>query len=134
MKKKFVLVFMSCFISLIIYGQTSETLEIIEPNDQSSVVQRPVVEGKLMKSNLDVWIIVHPLEVSDYWVQPKANVKADSTWKTIIHIGRPGSVDFGKLFEIKAFAGVKSELHEGQVLNDWPKAKYSSQLIEVTRK
>ncbi|MFC2104786.1 hypothetical protein ACFLS4_05495 [Bacteroidota bacterium] len=133
MKSKIVLFLVFGFITLTIYGQTSKNLEIIEPKDQSLVGQRPIVKGVLTESNFDVWIIVHPLEVSDFWVQPKAGVKADSTWKAMIHIGRPGSVDIGKLFEIKAFAGVEIELYEGKVLNDWPKAKYSSQLIEVTR-
>ena len=92
------------------------------------------MEGTVTDSNVRVWVIVHPMEVSDYWVQPSITVKENGSWKVKIYIGRPGSVDVGKQFEIMAVANPKDNLKEGDVLSGWPEAQAKSQVIEVTRK
>ena len=51
-----------------------------------------------------------------------------------IHIGRPGSIDVGKAFEIRAVGNPDDELREGKILPNWPKARAISDVIEVTRK
>ena len=109
-------------------------LRITAPLDKTDVPNRPLVEGKVADPNAKVWIIVHPMEVSDYWVQPKISVKNDGTWRTIIYIGRPGEIDVGKMFELMAVADPKVKLKEGDVLSGWPDARWKSQIIEVIRK
>lgn len=109
-------------------------LRITEPRDSTSVFERPFIKGTVTESSTKVWIIVHPMEVSDYWVQPNVTVREGGTWKVIIYIGRPGTIDVGKQFEIMAVANPKVSLFEGKVLNEWPEAQAKSQVIEVIRK
>jgi hypothetical protein len=55
------------------------------------------------------------------------------SWKVMIHIGHPGSVDVGKHFEVRAVANPTTSLREGQVLDAWPDAEAMSNVIELTR-
>ena len=107
---------------------------ISSPPDGSTVDRRPIVEGTVSDPTASVWVVVHPLEVSDYWVQPRINVRDSGSWKVQIHIGRSGSIDVGKLFEIRAVANPDVVLHEGKVLDGWPKAAAISNMIEIIRK
>ncbi len=107
---------------------------ISSPTDGSPVGQRPIVKGTVSDPNASVWVVVHPLEVSDYWVQPRITVRDSGSWKVQIHIGRPGSVDVGKLFEVRAVANPEVELREAKVLGGWPRAAAISNVIEVIRK
>lgn len=109
-------------------------LRITAPPDKSEVPERPFVEGTVADPKAKVWVIVHPMAVSDYWVQPSVAVKEDGTWKVKIYIGRPGSIDVGEQFEIMAVANPKVKLKEGDVLSGWPEAQGKSEVIEVTRK
>ena len=114
--------------------EAPKMLRITAPPDKSQVLERPFVEGRVADPNVRVWVIVHPMEVGDYWVQPSVTIKEDGAWKVKIYIGRPGNIDVGKQFEIMAVANPKVELKEGKVLKGWPEAQWKSQVIEVTRK
>ena len=107
---------------------------ISSPTDGSPVGQRPIVEGTVSDPTASVWVVVHPLEVSDYWVQPRITVRDSGSWKVQIHIGRPGSLDVGKLFEVRAVANPDVDLREGRVLDGWPKAAAISNMVEFIRK
>jgi len=109
-------------------------LRITTPHDKAQVPERPTAEGTVADPNAKVWVIVHPMEVSDYWVQRNVTVKEDGAWKGKIYIGSPGSIDVGKQFEILAVANPKIKLSEGNILNGWPDAEWKSQVIEVSRK
>lgn len=129
------MVALSISIVSIVNGQPNEAqLYIIEPKDGDRVPERPYISGKVADSNAEVWIIVHPMEVSDYWVQPKPSVRADGSWKASVYVGRPSGIDEGKRYEIRAIVGPKLQLKEGDVLSGWPEAKWTSDLIEVIRK
>lgn len=117
----------------VVVGLQSQ-LRIIEPPDGAKVPERPFVKGTVADPNAEVWVIVHPMDGSDYWVQPRPTVKEDGTWKVKIYIGRPGAVDVDKHFEIMAVANPGEDLNEGDVLNGWPKAQWKSQIVEVIRK
>ncbi len=108
-------------------------IEIKTPPNNSKVLERPIVEGVVVDSLSDVWVVVHPLETSDYWVQPNVSIKKDGTWKVQIYIGRPGAQDINKHFEIMAIANPASKLKEGDILIGWPEAQWKSPLIEVIR-
>jgi hypothetical protein len=107
---------------------------IIEPRDGDLVPNRPYIEGIVIDPEFEVAIIVHPMEVSDYWVQPIPSVKRDGTWKASIYVGRPGGIDAGKHFEIMAVADSEKQLKEGDILTSWPEARWKSEIIEVIRK
>lgn len=83
---------------------------------------------------MKVWVVIHPMEASDYWVQPSLTVKNDGTWKVMIYVGRPGRIDVGKQFEVMAVANPKVNLKEGDVLSGWPEAEWKSEVIELIRK
>ena len=131
-KSVFVIAFLLVTISIVSGQQLN--LRITAPLDKAKVSERPYVEGNVSDANVKVWVIVHPMDVSDYWVQPSVTVKENGSWKVKIYIGRPGAMDVGKQFEIMAVANPKDKLKEGDVLSGWPEAQAKSQVIEVTRK
>jgi len=108
-------------------------IRIKAPAQDERVPERPFVEGSVSDVKATVWVIVHPMDVSDYWVQPAVSVRESSTWKVKIYVGRPGAQDKGKHFEIKAVANPRVQLREGQVIDAWPEAQSESQVIEVVR-
>ena len=110
------------------------TVEITSPVDGSSVGERPYVEGSVSSRQAAVWVVVRPMESSDYWVQPRVTVRSDGGWKVKIYVGRPGAVDVGKDFEVRAVANPRRKLTEGQVLDDWPASEAISNVVEVVRK
>lgn len=133
MKSLFVVIFLLAAISAV-KGQQQVNLRITDPEDKTKVPIRPYIEGTTTDINSKVRVIVHPMEVSDYWVQPNVSVKENGSWKVKIYIGRPGSIDVGKQFEIMAVANPKKSIKEGDVLSGWPDSQAKSQIIEVTRK
>jgi hypothetical protein len=111
-----------------------ENITIKSPSDGASVPERPIVEGVVMDKTAQVWVIVHPMETSDYWVQPKVTVRKEGLWRVQVYIGRPGNIDVGKHFEMMSVANPKQMLREGKVLGTWPEAQSQSEVIEVIRK
>lgn len=64
-------------------------LRIKVPVQNERVPERPFVERTLSDPKATVWVIVHPMEISNYWVQPTVSVMENSTWKVKIYVGRP---------------------------------------------
>lgn len=108
-------------------------VRITAPTDGQQVSERPFVEGTVADPSADVWVVIHPMEISEYWVQPAITVKEDGRWKVQVYVGRPGTVDVGKHFEVRAFAQPTTKLKEGR-RTEWPEAKWKSNAIEVIRK
>jgi hypothetical protein len=108
------------------------TIKITKPAEGESVGDLAEVEGKVSDKKVKVWIIVRPLETTEYWVQGDADVNADGAWSGQAHIGRPGD-DFRKRFAIRVVANPKAELHKGQVLTRWPAAEASSDVVKITK-
>jgi hypothetical protein len=109
-------------------------VSIARPQNGDTVPERPYVAGKVSNPKAAVWVIIHPMEVSDYWVQPQLTVNPDGTWRVSIYVGRPGNVDAGKRYEIMAIANPKRPLKEGDVMRYWPDAESKSEVVEVVRK
>lgn len=109
-------------------------IEIKSPPDNSKVPERPTVEGTIIDPSANISVVVHPMETSDYWVQPDVSIKKDGNWKVKIYIGRPGNLDIGKQFEIMAVGNPYSKLKEGDILSGWPDVEWKSPVIEVTRR
>jgi hypothetical protein len=113
------------------HGETLE-VAITKPSSGAVVPERPDIAGIVTESSVVVWVVVHPLKVADYWVQPRLTVGNDGSWRVKVYIGRPDR-DHGEEFEIMAVANPRRRLHEGDILPYWPKAKARSNVIEVTR-
>lgn len=113
--------------------QPTTDLQISTPVS-GAVTWRPRVEGRVSDPKLEVWVIVHPVGLSSYWVQPPVSVRRDGRWRVSVYIGRAGDIDVGKRFEIMAIADPKQKLTEGRVFSEWPKAKWRSDVVTVVRK
>jgi hypothetical protein len=107
-------------------------VRITGPVDETAVAERAFIEGTVADAGMRVWVIVHPTEAGDYWVQQAASVRDDGTWKVQAHLGEPGTKS-GTHFEVRAVANPKAQLSEGKVLDRWPESQWMSQIIEVTR-
>ena len=82
-KMIFVIVFLMVIIS-IANGQQLN-IRINAPLDKAIISERPYIEGTVSDSNVKVWVIVHPMDVSDYLVQPSVTVKENGAWKVKIY-------------------------------------------------
>jgi len=111
----------------------SSKIRLTVPLDRAKVTERPLVEGVVADVGAEVWVVVHPLEVSDYWVQPPITVRQDGSWGVQVYIGRPGMIDVGKHFEVMACANPYLQLWEGLVLSNWPKAEWKSNVVRIVR-
>lgn len=114
--------------------EQNDKIRITEPKDGDLVGYRPYIQGTVADPDAEVWVIVHPINLSAYWVQPSVSVKGDGTWKVELYMGRAGDIDVGKQFEILAVANPKAMLNEADVLSSWPNAQWNSQVIKVTRR
>jgi hypothetical protein len=124
------------YFSSVLYLAAAQNVNIVikSPSEGASVPKRPIVEGVVKDKNAQVWVIIHPMETADYWVQPRFTVRNQGLWKVQVYIGRPGIIDVGKHFEIMAVANPRQMLREGKVLGSWPEAQSQSEIIEVVRK
>lgn len=116
MKKLFVLFAILCAFATAVVEAQSVTIS--SPNSGSNAAYRQIVSGTV-NPNLQVWVVVHPLDTSNYWVQPKITVQ-NKKWDVVVYLGRQGNADVGKLFEIRAVASPKDQLWEGKILSSWP--------------
>lgn len=109
------------------------TVTIQDPADSVQVAHRQEIKGKVSDPNADVWIVIHPIESSGFWVQPPVTVKDDGSWRVVVYFGEEGSKHVGTRFEVRAFANPIGNIAEGKT-TQWPKATAKSNVIEVTRK
>jgi hypothetical protein len=113
---------------------SAQAISITSPRANEQVPERPAVEGTVADPKATVMVVVHPTETSDYWVQPRPSKRDDGSWKVSVYIGRPGSVDVGKRFEVVAVSNPKQPLKEGDTLDTWPDAAARSAMIEIIRR
>lgn len=111
----------------------SISISIHGPSDDAVVEHRTYVRGHVTDPGAEVWVVVHPMDTSGYWIQPPIAVKNDGSWRVKAHFGRAGRVDSGKDFEIRAFANPRNRLREGKS-GQWPTAAAQSNVVDVSRK
>jgi hypothetical protein len=123
------------FLILFAAVACSQQLKIkIKPLPDQEVSYRPSIEGVVSDPKAEVWVIVHPMEIANYFVQARVSVKDDGKWKGMVFIGRSEEEDIGKDFEIMAVANPDEKINQGDTLPYWPKAQAKSDIIEVKRK
>lgn len=108
-------------------------LVISAPCDGAKVAQRSFVEGIVSDSNAQVWVVIHPVEGGDYWVQPNVTVREGGKWKVLCYFGESAQQYSGKHYEVTAITNPKEKLRDGQLYPNWPESESRSQVIEVTR-
>ena len=131
--KKNTLMLFAFIIVLFSSFRDQNNIVITSPADNARVAQREIVRGKVNNHNLHVWVIIHPMSGNQYWVQPKVTIKQDGQWSVQSHFGRP-NMDSNENFEVKAVAEPLVQLKEGDILANWPVAKFSTSIIEVIRR
>jgi uncharacterized protein YoxC len=114
--------------------QAQGRIEILSPQNDSQAGDRAFVEGTISGYNGKVWVVVHPVGTSAFWVQPNADITENGKWSVNVYLGRPGNIDIGKRFEIMAVANPAQEIRTGIILENWPEAGWRSQVINVVRK
>lgn len=112
---------------------TGDALKITNPVNGAVVEERSSIEGTISDPSEEVWVVVHPRGTSSYWVQPLVSVSSDGDWQTTAYFGRPG-IDSGKDFEIVAITDPQNQIREGDNYGAWPKARWASKPIIVTRR
>jgi|GEM_PF-5600091 len=109
------------------------SLRINSPEDGAQVGSRIIVKGHIDDNRAEVWVIVRPVMSSSFWVQPRVSVHDNGYWQVGTYIGGSGSRDAGQHFEMMAVGNSRIKLNEGMVLDEWPAAEHTSQVITVTR-
>jgi hypothetical protein len=107
----------------------------ITSHQDNAKVDRPAkIEGTVTNPNAKVYIIVHPVDVPEYWVQPRASVNQDGKWTSMVYLGRSTDNNPDKQYELMAIAGPEKSMKAGSVLKEWPGSKWRSQIIHVKRR
>jgi hypothetical protein len=93
-----------------------------------------IIKGKVtvtVKEAEKLWIVVKPEPDSVYYVQAPADI-TNGEFETKIYLGEQDT-QLGTKFTIRAFVEPSDQLQEGKKLSNWPEAKWSSDLVTVTR-
>jgi hypothetical protein len=112
----------------------NQAFRITAPCDGAKVDPLDFVEGTVSDPNAKVWVIVHPMEIEEYFVQQGVGIREGGKWRVQCHFGEVTAAHKDKHFEIMAVANPKVNLTTGQKLKSWPEAQWKSQVIEVVRK
>lgn len=113
-------------------AMTGLSVTIRSPGTGDKVDQRHDVTGSVSDSTATVWVVVRPVETSDFWVQPPVTIRHDGTWRVRAYFGEAGK-HVGKEYEVRAFANPTESVAEGR-RSDWPKATAQSDVVDVTRR
>jgi len=108
-------------------------IEIVNLFNGECVDQYPIIEAKVtVKEAEKLWVVVKPEINSVYYVQAPIDI-INGKFTAEIYIGEQNTAP-GTKFKIRAFIEPYNQLQEGDELPTWPKAKWSSTIISVTRK
>ena len=134
MSKKIIIlvIILMCTASL----EAVQDIEIrITSHHDNAKVDRPAkIEGTVTNPKAKVYIIVHPVDVPEYWVQPRALVNEDGKWTSMVYLGRSTDNNPDKQYELMAIANPEKSMKVGSVLKEWPGSKWRSQIIHVKRR
>ena len=108
-------------------------IKITLPKRGESVAHQQPVSGTVLNPTTDVWVVVHPMASSSFFVQPRVGVRSDRTWSVYAFFGAGPNVDSTEEFEVGAFANPKVSLADGQVLSDWPESE-SRDIVGVEKR
>jgi hypothetical protein len=120
---------------------TPVKVTIIDPQPNGNVSLQYLVKGTVSDSNATAYVIVHPLRVSDMWVQQIPIVDGEGNWQSSCIFGHEG-LGAGEQFQVIALAtndnflvnwATGNSLSEGDTLTRLPQKSNKSALITVTR-
>uniref|UniRef100_Q3ATU9 Uncharacterized protein n=1 Tax=Chlorobium chlorochromatii (strain CaD3) TaxID=340177 RepID=Q3ATU9_CHLCH len=132
MRKLFLLVLLPLVFLLPVNKAFGANLVILEPTDGASVTWRPLVKGSVSGAK-HVWVVVRSVENARFYVQPKAAVRKNGSWKTSVFIGKQADTANNRDFEIMAVGNPTEKLSDGMELEDWPSGVVTSNIVRVVR-
>ena len=98
---------------------------------QGGVQHIEIVRGSIGFPIEKVWVLVRPLNSSNYWVQPPSVVLHDGKWSVMAYFGN--TYDRGVQFEVIALTDNTGSLKEGMILRSIPQGCRLSEAIHVWR-
>lgn len=125
-------VFVLAIVAVAAYADAL-TVGINSPSTGKAVPWRACVFGKVSNPKSSVFVVVHPKRESTYYVEPQPTIQSSGEFSTMVYFAEEGAEYNGERFEVRAVAGPKGAMHEGQELASWPSAAAISDVIEVVR-
>lgn len=117
-------------------GCFAKVVSIKEPvgdHDRPANIQdRAMITGTVNPGCARVVVVIHPLAVSNYYVQPIPTIGGTGKWQVLAYFGESGR-HFGEVFEIRAFANPRKKFREGEIFGDWPEAQAASDVVVATK-
>lgn len=133
-RRPFALVLTALTLSASGVSGSDAALVLSSPANGARVPWRACLEGSLVGSMGVPVPVVHPLESSDYYVQPAVSIfEGGRRFKVMAFFGENGRAHLGKRFEVMVLQRPKRPLREGQLLSYWPEADLRSEVVEVVR-
>ncbi|GAB2563217.1 hypothetical protein [Spirosoma aerophilum] len=105
---------------------------ITSPTSGMTVPRIMIAQGKAPGAK-QVWLVVHNPKYPEYYVQDPIGVAKDGVWEGLLYTGSVAKGNIGMRFQVRAFANLTQSLPEDQIIDAWPKAEFSSDIIEVVR-
>ena len=127
--------------SLASWGVSPVKISITDPREGSSVTLPYLAKGTVSDTDAKVHVIVHPLSVSEMWVQQSPIVDAQGNWQSTVFFGTD-TLGIGERYEVIALAtndnflvtwATGNSLSEGQKMTSLPHKSNRSNLVTVTR-
>lgn len=119
------------------FSVTHPSITIISPTENGNVSSRNIVKGtstNISGSNLNIYVLVCPIESQEWWVQPNVKLLSNGNWSTNAFFGDQANLqkDSGKKFMITVIA-TSTKLERGRTLEDIPENVYQVDITEVVR-
>jgi hypothetical protein len=120
---------------------TPITIAIVDPAEGGNVTLQYLVKGTVSDPNARVHVIVHPLKVSEMWVQQSPIIDGNGNWQASCTFGAE-TLGIGERYEVIALAtnenflvswATGNLLGEGDKLISLPRKSNRSNLVTVTR-
>lgn len=111
---------------------TADRLVIVSPDNPlnaPSLLQLACSKGGIEG---DVFFVVKPISVDEFFVQPQ-DPGWDEGCSGTVHLGRGGTLDIGKTYQVRAIAAPELPLDGNQRLSAWPAAKWRSEILTLVR-
>ncbi|MBI4670844.1 MAG: hypothetical protein HY741_04140 [Chloroflexi bacterium] len=122
-------------------GVTPVKISINDPQDGTNVTLRYLAKGTVSDADAKVYVILHPLTVSEMWVQQTPIVDAQGNWQSTVIFGTD-TLGIGDRYELIALAtndnflvswATGNSLSNGQVVTSLPRKSNRSNLATVIR-
>lgn len=107
-------------------------IAIVSPTSNTTVEMHDRLRGTVTDAGASIWIVVHPIETMDCWIQKPVIVDQDGSWVANVQFGEDKPKHSGSPYEVRALANPKQALKPGKT-SCWPEAVATSRPLFVRR-